>query len=410
MKKTVFIWVLVLCLSIASAGFASVIRDLFTWTAETEQPYSILLSAEVIRTPSYGEERTEKLNRLLRHLQIKEDIDRDRARTTVLLDGKAISDWMTEKGDMDEKTMNRSIDQYGKTWETLYSFSDWFEKLPDVFSGNSVSNKINNKYKGYGIVTRRETVTLMPEDLETYVKSNGDKISESGLYPDLNEMSFEGRQKIQIQYDENNKALRVNYNGKCAVGEGTKRNVMLDWKMLRDETLEKDQIQLRTPTGVNSERDNMLMEREWILDENGNEQLKWQIEYDQVHNRVRTQTRTTMTLETNRNGISGTIHENIISQGSTRSTDIEGKITTRNGIPSEGTLEIILKTDKIETSHLKVSFDLFQGKQIEAAEDEMTEHELAVAMIRELMSLPKEDLAFLLEGIDPEVFMKEIQK
>ena len=94
------------------------------------------------------------------------------------------------------------------------------------------------------------------------------ELIEASAFPELEwllqELSFRGKQKVQLLFDEEDRLLKAQYSGQAGREEKPLRNVRLEWKCLRNEMERKDELTLRTPAVDGSERSNWTMSRSWI--------------------------------------------------------------------------------------------------------------------------------------------------
>lgn len=425
------------CLTAFSLGF-SVTDDLFRIMEYDNQPIRFTVHAKIIRVPQFSDERTEKLNRLLQHIGLEGSSDGCIQYTAVMIDGEEtvrctgketedgtilsfsadpehlyrydsgnVSDTAFKSDRIDTETIQR----YRKIWTATDRMVSWFELLPEQFPEKSVRTAIQIRNRYYGTAVRRETITFSAEEAESVFMGKGKE--NDGFYPEYADLKFEGKQKIILQYTEDNQLIRIHYSGKCGQEPGNMRNVTLEWKLLRTADCAMDELQLRTPSEKGNERDNLLMKRERKKTENSEENLLWTVESDRLHNRIRTQTKLTATSETIGERTLLNILETKTERGQTGRTEITGEITAEHDTLKGGTLEIILKTGTIETIHWQVSFQIAKGERLSLENEgceiiRMTGNEIPdelytkiyAALIQKMISLPEEDLVFLTEGIE----------
>jgi hypothetical protein len=380
-------------------------------TGDGESAVGILIEGKIIKMPQFAEERTEKLNRILQHAGIRIEISGEESRAVVTMDGEDI---FSLTGDGGEGAGTEAIRRYGRIWKSLEKWKAFFAALPEAFPETRQESKINTPYKEYGKAVKRTALTLSAEEAAEQAAKAG---TGTGLYPEAGEMQFEGKQKIALQTGEEGQLIRINYNGKCGLSDGSIRNVSVEWKTVTEENRSKDQIQIRTPAATGGERDNLQMTREWTLGEDGKEILTWTAETDALHNRIRTQKRMTARTEAAEGKMTIDLAEATVESGETRRTEITGEISLEEGKPAEGMLAIILKTGKIETEHYEVSFRTYPvipaipGDAAETAGGEKSESEIrreqSAALVRAILKLPEEDQAFLKDGIGEDLW-KEI--
>ena len=186
---------LILC--IQGIGYAAPgIRDALRFLTD-EHPVHFSVTAEFGKLPQYDENRTEQLNRIIRHFAFDGYIDSREANLTVLLDGNDLfSLSQTEVGGAlrktllpdsehaylipeDETAMSESDLFFSDVFSavknqinlksTLETYAAFFESLPDSFPEKTRTADIMEKYKDYGTAVRKVTVHIDAEELSACI-------------------------------------------------------------------------------------------------------------------------------------------------------------------------------------------------------------------------------------------------
>ena len=438
-KKYITVLLAALILCFISKGSASMIRDTLHLLGSSG-PVKIRIHAEIIKNPVYGEKRNEKLNKLLQHMDFEIETENSISKSTLLLDKQEMFSWIQvnhEDGEsvliaVDPEHIYRiqnneemqlvvpalgidSIQRYRRIWDSLESYIEWFKQMETYFSENISESKISIRYKTFGDVVKRKILNLTSDEISEFVK-NDTYSKEVVFYPETDAFVFAGKQKVSLMQREDGTTVRINYNGACGINTESIRNVSLEWRVLREEGKIIDQFQIRTPSQKGSERDNLSIERSWTETEDGNEQLTWKVETDCVKDRVRTQTKLETEVHTvNSQSAEIRIKEIRTEKGQSTINEITGTILTDNGKPSGGTLEILSKSGKIVTNNILISFDVLPMEQSKMNIHSMDQYSngesmeniyklLAARLVSMLITLPEEDLDFLMDGIPEEIW------
>ena len=221
---------------------------------------------------------------------------------------------------------------------------------------------------------------------------------------------------------EEGKALKIRYGGTAGISEGDMRTVRLEWKTVRSDTVDRDEISLRTPDSNGTRRNNLILEHVRRKQDDGKEVFSWKTETDKLENGVRTRCFFQADAEAEPGSMSGNISETIVEKGYTYGNDISFISTADPAERYSGTLEIISKKDKIESGKLKAEFDFSPEIGIRAADmisepltvsekeyDEIRQMMIS-GILKEIIKLPPQDLDFITEGIPEEAIAQILPK
>ena len=445
MKKKLSVILLLLLFLVSAVPFScseaipSLIQRALAFL-DYDHPLGFRFTIQVEKSPVYGEGRTEQLNRLLKHFSFDGTIHESLSELTVLLDQQKLFgisqinlsnqeriSLSPADGDPfilpqmnDTETLLPSLQSATETYlreksifHSLYSYVSLISRLPDAFPEKTGSSKILEKYRYYGTATRRVTVNITGEELNDYILTHTSETRENEeMFPDLSGLVFENRQGFTLLFTEENQLIGITYSGKIRFPEEEDlREVRLDWKTVQNSVLEKNELTLRTPSSDRTRRDNYILDSQWALEEDGSEAFHWNAETDLLSDSVRTQRKVTSEWTAAGNHLSGTFSETDLSDRTHPARNYVVNADVSDLDEYNGTLEIIDKNDKIETSRLLVGFQVFpaitepvSASQPEArtvSPEEYTEirNSIESFILREMFKLPVEDLAFIREGL-----------
>ena len=439
MKKKIFLLLLSLMLLFPAQIFAAGMQDFLAFPGEGE-PVSFELAAEIIKIPQLDENRTEQLNRILKHVRFSGITGEKESEVTVSLDNEELFsilsfDYSGMKqtvlapdrehyyscSDIPEYTeMNllpvstgeaAKIERSRKIRLSLDAVSGFLEKLPDSFPDKVSRSKTTEKYRNYGTASCKIVLKLSDEEMNGYLQQFLKSPEFTCCDPNLAKMVFTGRQGFTLLYTEDNKLLKASYSGKASWAENDIRDIRLEWKTVRRDGYAKDELQLRTPDEKRTARNNLILSYILQTGEDGSEKLTWTEETDVLENRVRKQGKFEVDLTLKENSLTGSVKdtEKVNNVNSSKTILMEWTALQQNSWT--GTLEIISKKDKIEKVHIRASLSLTAGISVpvssgqpetvhvsEADFSRITE-KLYSEILRKLMKLPAEDQAFFREGI-----------
>ncbi len=422
-------------------AFAAGIRDAVRFPAD-DQPVYFEMTVELEKLPQFDERRTELLNRILRHLTFKGLLQGRTDSMTVLLDNTELfsvsrtdidgSSRETLTQDTDHMFILPSDDSAGtekelkilnslkqitdqkKIYFSLEPFAAFFERLPDLFPEQCGSAKILEKYKDYGTAVKKVSIRLDGDVLAACVREYAGAALKEPYMPDLRQIVFSGRQDIELLLTEEGKALKIRYGGNAGFSAEDLRTVRLEWKTVRNDTVEKDELTLRTPNKNATRRNNILLEHIWRKKEDKRESFSWKVETDDLADGIRTRGIIQCTAESEGSSVTGSFVKTVTVKSRRTDDEIQFSFSGNPEDQYSGILEIISKTDTIETGQLKTDFSFSRNGHVpdgpetirpvylSEAEYSKIRHDLFSKILQALFTLPPEDLLFLTEGIPEE--------
>ena len=439
-------WILGMLIALCSAGnaAASEIRDMIFFLGN-DKPVQIDIRAEFDKIAQFDERRTEQLNLVMKHIAFRGILSRyETELTAVLGDQDLFSITGTEGGNVlksaflpepdcryliPDLTDNQSESPYIQVFESisenrdifcsLEDFVSFVGKLPECFPEQTGTAKILQKYKDYGTAVLKKTVRISAEELTDCIRAHPADFRTEHCIPDPEMLVFSGRQDFELLTDEEGKPIKIRYGGSAGYGADDMRTVRLEWKTVRSDSVDRDELSIRTPNSDGTRRNNFILNHERRYTEEGRETFLWKAERDDLSDGVRIRRLLQADAAAEGKNISGSVSETVIIKDKTTENQIAFDMEGKPEDHCAGTLEIISKKDKIEKDGLKIKFSLSpesglsaedvlpEIREIKGNEFNAVREALFSGILGELMKLPAEDLVFLTEGI-PEELMKEV--
>ena len=422
-----------MCTSLASG-----ITDFLDFGANGE-PVSFRVHTEILKLPQFDENRTQQLNKLLKHVGFHGIVSEKDAEITLSIDDEGLFSilsfeqngrkrtilapdqehyYIVPDGEKTEAGMipvsggeAAEIEENLSIYHTLETVVSLLEKLPDVFPDKASRAKCTDKYRDYGTAASKVVLKLTDEEMNQYLQKYLEDLNGNFADARLRSLRFSGRQGFTLLFTEDNRLLKVSYSGKAAWEEDDVRDIRLDWKTARREGYARDELQLRTPNEKRTKRNNLILRFSQKTEEDGSEKLAWTKETDRLENKIRTQASFAADISMREGKMEGTIVHSSLQNNRKDTCQMTLDLSAPDENSWSGTLEIISKKDKIETEHFRSKLALKAGvtAQVSAIQPEpvlitgeefsrITEN-LYSDILRKLLTLPAEDLAFIREGI-----------
>lgn len=446
MKRKIAIILLILLVSGLSRADASFFRDAVHFISKGES-VGFQIRPEMKKMPQFSEERTGQLNQLLQHISIRGSIEAYQSQISFLLDDHTLFSYYDISGQDGEYSLivpdgihyyrvppenelrtaffpdkgsdSDSVFRNLAIFEVLDPLAGFINRLPSLFPEKAHTAKIQAQtYRDYGRAVKKTTIILDGTELTTEIRKNTD-LSALLNAQGLSGLFFEGRQSFSLFLSEDDKFIMLSFSGHAGTEDNDLRNVRLEWKTVRSDSLEKDELQLRTPDAKGTRRNNLLLTYVWKSSEDSAESVQWTAEFDRVRDRIRTRIFDEAQFSVSNGAISGKLNEKAII--GTETTYREGILSST--LPEDGrckgTLEINHKKDKIETDRILFSFELFPGDSMQVASvtPEILETDSSAfnvvletlydAIVREFLKLPDKDLALFRDEL-PDRLWEEI--
>lgn len=452
-RSGLFLFVLVLMLTIIHFSvYAEELTPDFLMTGETNAPVSMIIASPQYKSVSrFGEERKDSLNKLLKHLSMAVNTDGNTSETIVMIDQEPVYSYVETTNDNVQKTVysvsgDTFVVQQGKSREedsSVLSFLNdhffmlnklldgmypAFEKTADIFSGYAKASSASLNFSGYGKAVKRIVISLP----EQYVSESFPAVV-SGLIDSpeckafVDRLLFKGTQKIILLYDQEDRLLRINYDGKAGFSEESMRKVSVVWRCRRSDEVKKDHITLKTPTLTGYDKYNLTYERNLVTGTEAGRTIQWDLQLDFREGQIKKKTAFKADLH---------LEENVLKGEAVYSEKLDGDESKIIIVPSlqkekpsefSGTIEIANYSGKIVLTRTEYSVRVSPGKNLavpeikNGQENEVSEKDVAAdtepqiqdllsgALIRKLLLLPDEDLAFFNSDIPDAVWNTLVQ-
>ena len=409
-----------------------------------------------ITDPSYkhiaqfGEERTSCLNKVLSHLTLSVSVDGKLSETTLMVDQEPLYSIDEEDTDTVRKTVysfdpDTVYEQNTKKTEEDMSFPFFlenhffslnrmlddlyplFEKTADAFQEFAKPSAASLSFRGYGKGVRKIQISLSDQyvsDHFPYALSALACTEESRLF--IEKLIFKGAQKIVLLYDQEDKLLRINYDGTVGLEENSMRRVSLAWRCVRSDDVKKDNLSLKTPAQKGTDRYNISYERETDLSDPDHHKIKWDLQIDLKTEQKKQKISSNADLMFSEQKLTGQIVFSDKQENEEKEITITPSLQKENDSEYAGTIEITNNSGKIVLSSIAASVRIASGNPLHFPETQdlqlikVADDDQASVMdrlsdmqnrilIRRLLSLPTEDLAFFSMDIPKDVWQTLMQ-
>lgn len=433
--------------------FLPVITTIFMITCATgESELDVLLNGYIqapvtvrITSPAFhqisqfSKERTESLNKVLKHVSLSIRLDDKISETTVSIDQNPL---FTVK---EKKTEKKTESIFSFQPDTIYQKSDdtesdnsfvmfldeqfflinrmldqlypVFNKAATAFPDYSKTGISGINYGEYGKAVKK-VIIQYPAD---YVKEYFPKVisdlcdtEESRCF--TAQFRFKGNQRITLLFDQNEKLMYVSYSGILGITEESLRKVNFTWRCLRTEDMKKDQIVLKTPSVKGYDKYNLVYERELKLTDNAYQKMEWDFQLDLRDGESKKKIQYSSDLEFCDQKLSGTIQFVEKQNGQEQILTVVPEIRKEKSQEYNGTIEITDKKGKIIVSSLTSLFHIISSEDLSAPDhekgqltdldgeagkpaSEALQEKINRIIIRGLFELPEEDLQFFSQDI-----------
>ena len=447
-ERKITVLILILMLILPSAATAAVPLPVTLLTGETNEPLRIVLSEpEVKKLSQFDENRTEQLNRLIRHAGIDLNIDSDCSRTRILIDNEEAFSYLqnddaeriysfeptvlyqekTKAGETDDDDFTLFLEQIlVRANRYMNEFYTLFSAAPETFAERTRKEGTELRLSGFGKAVQRVTIPF-PADYvkENFPKALIDLTDSEECRKIISGLTFSGAQKISLLYDAEGRIVRINYDGTVGESEETLRKVSLVWKVLREEEHQKDSISLKTPAVKGADKDNIALERDLDSTDSALGQYTWDIQIDhRAGKEDKKQTHFSAQITNADSVISGNMEYSIKRDGKNPKTKVLLEIGEENEGEYKGTIEIADYSGKIEKNRILVHALLQKGETLKWPEAGFTktgtaegnenepqiepEDTIAGIIIQKLFELPEEDLTYFSNEIPASMWLESV--
>ena len=420
-------------------------------TGQYSAPITISLYAPTYKhLMQFGEERTNSLNSVLSHLSLSVSTDRAVSQTTLMVDQEPLYSIKEQiEGEtqrriysFDPNTVyeqekdNEQHDQdflsflehhffiLNRLLDDLYPV---FEKTAETFQDFAKASAASLNFRGYGKGVRKIQINLTDQYVSEYfpgVPASLAGTAESRLF--IEKLLFKGPQKIALLYDQNDKLLRINYDGLIGLTEESMRRVSLAWRCVRSDDIKKDNLVLKTPSQQGNDRYNLTYEREIDLSDTERHTIKWDYQLDLKKDQQKKKNSWTADLMYSEQKLYGQFLFSEKQDNEEKKITVTPSLMKEKGSEYAGTIEITNNSGKIVNSSIAVSVRIAPGLQLsfpdyqnlqivsiknpeDSSDREAIQDKQNRILIRRLLSLPAEDLQFFSMDIPDDVWKTIMQ-
>ena len=451
-RSVIFFFAFVLMLAmIRCFSYAEEITADFLMTGETNIPVSMIISSPEYKTISrFGEERKDSLNRLLKHLSLTVNTDGNTSETVVMIDQEPVySYFQTTEGTIQktvysvspetvvvQQVIDRKEDlsvlsfvndhffMLNRLLDELYPA---FEKSAEVFSDFAKESAVSLNFSGYGKAVKRITISLPEQYVSEQFPAVPADLAVSGeCRTFIERLLFKGTQKIVLLYDQDDRLLRISYDGKAGFSEESIRKVSVVWRCRRTDEGKKDHLTLKTPSLTGNDRYNLTYERDLVTGIQDDRTIKWDLQIDMKEGQIKKKTGFKADLVFEKNMLKGEVAFSEKQDGNEIKVIIVPSIQKEKRSEFSGTIEIADYSGKIVLTRTEYTVQVSPGKNLSVPEimmdqekgvskqgavtdDEQIQDLLSGALIRKLLSIPAEDLVFFNSDIPDEVWNSIVQ-
>ena len=454
-RKLISLCLFILILLPALSFAAGIPLPVALLTDENAGPVKIMVfDPEVKKMSQFDDSRTEQLNKLIRHLAIDISVDQNLSRTRILADQSEVLSFLqrhesndiqtifsfeptviyTDKSESEDISGNGLADfleeKLAMINQNLDDFYFLFAAAPEAFTDRSRTEKTDLRFTGFGRAVKRITITFPAEYVNECFPDALTSLTQSSLCKKLlSGLTFSGSQRIGILYNENEKIVRITYDGQAGKTPEALRKVSLVWKCLHEDNHVKDSVSFKSPAVTGADKDNIAMERDLDLTDNSPENFLWDVTIDHRAGKDdRKQTHFIGKLTNNESLISGVIEYTVKRDGESTKVRITPEIMEESTGEYKGTLEFTDYSGKIEKNNVLVHLLLQKDDHMIWPGDGLTETESGILLtgenaenkgefsledtiigiiVRKLFSLPEEDLEYFSKEI-PESMWTEL--
>ena len=420
-------------------------------TGEAPETLNLVLSEpEVRKLSAFDENRTEQINRLIRHLAADLRIDNPNSQVSILVDGEEAFSFLrhteadrtkriysfdpgtiyperTESEETNPDDFSVFLEDYvigaGRYLDDFYTL---FARAPEAFSERMRTEGTELRFSGFGKAVQRMTISF-PADYvaENFPAALANLTDSAECKAFLNGLTFSGNQRIGILNDAEGNMVRINYDGMVGESAEKLRKVQLVWKALRQENHQKDGITLKTPSVTGADKDNIALERDLETSDEKTGSYTWDLQIDHKAGKEdKKQTHFTARLTETDGVISGGIEYGFKRDGKNPKIRITPELRETNRGEFGGSIEIADYSGKIELNRVILNVLIRKGEEVAwpgneqartpatatdiAAQNE-PEETLAGILIQKLFGLPEEDLAYFSNEIPAELWQELFQ-
>ena len=442
-----------LCLSLTAPALAEVafLPD-FPFDSLETMPLELNLSANVTTYAPFDEDRLPQLTSLLKHLALRISwqplIDETQSSVAVLVDGDEainINLQQSEQGGMAQFSVLPDVtfagadplaELLGVSSEPFTilgldgSETAWLEDgyalliaCEDVLAPYlTEESKVKTDIKNMGTARRKQNYTIPKSSAEELTALLSDACPEGKLKELISSLVFSGKQTLRVYRTEDGAPLRMEWTGNCGVDEKHLRELNLTWRLRRDNSAYRDELSLRSPALSGSDRNSLDWSCSIVPGKSGATTLSGEFTYSWVADKQKTilsgECKLTAAPDAGGSRVTGkaTLTQQLpgeeIVTGYAFEPDLlfsgDANVPAVDGLLTVSTLygKKVTNTAELGLSLARAGYTSWQMRpetvdlaalheaDLEALRAQVT-RAVSSAMIRRLVLLPQEDLAYL---------------
>lgn len=417
------------------------------WNGDGNEEFTADITVQFSAHMPFDEERREALNALLKHITLRLSDTGDVQQTEILVDGDPALSLMTRGEGEEQNTVcsflpgttvigkdagiNLSdissvdlasdfelLQRSGKA--ILTDLYDWLIRLPELCPDNCKNGKEKQSFKNVGKAVTKTVITFTKASVEEGVLDVWKEACPAGeLKTWAQDLVFSGRQQITLFRDDQDRVIRLTYSGTAAMGDAVPRKITLGWSRLRTAEKSYDKLSLKTPAVSGSDHDTVTLEFLESFREDGSAvSLDFSVEH--VENRVKRSAGCVAELSLAESSLTGSITlKQKEGNGTQQFYILTPKFFVGENGAMNGTVVYQQKRGKDLLEDAEITAELtrnatlpdFPETTLVIQESSMNDEEkaslrdqilwgAAEALIRPVLSLPEEDLQYLLYELD----------
>ncbi len=410
----------------------------------TEPVAVSIQSPQFQQLSQFGKERTESLNRVLKHLSLCINTDGSVSETTFYTDrspmfsvkerrkGKLLRsvfsfrpDVLYQRSDTEETDdsfrqfldgqfflLNRMFDQYYHV----------FSKAGENFLNFTKTGISGINYKEYGKAIGKKIIQF-PSDYvkEFFPKAIADLCDTEDSRQFIEQLHFKGAQRITLLFDQNDKLMYVGFSGTVGLNEESMRKVTFTWKCLRSENRKKDNLIMKTPSVKGYDKYNLTYERDIHATDPDHQNVLWDFQLDLKEGENKKKIQYNADIDLSDGKLGGNVQFTEKQNGREYIISVIPELQKEKKHEFSGTIEITSKKGKIVVSSMNSLLRISPAAALNAPEpDQYTLTDLDgeegrynadqlqtiinQILIRNLVALPEEDTLFFRQGIPEETW------
>ena len=448
---------IMMLLPFAATAETELVPQLSAWQLEeSASPIRVTASAQMSAWVPFDDTMLEALNTLLSHMSVQVDTmnlsGETWSKTALLLDSEesvsltqrqAENQRLLNASFLPEQTLTSAVDPTalllgdgaalnvpgytGEEQAWVAEAKRLMQELPTLLADWKKEESVSKKIAKSGTAKTLYTFKLGKDDAAQLGTILAGAAQNSMVKAFLSSLTFSKAQAIKLYTDAEGQVLRFAYEGRCGVT--TQRKVTISWNMKDDGESARDSLTVKSPAVSGSDKDSLTWLRE--LDTSKSKRtLTASFTYTAVHSKVKTTLEGEADLTYKQNG--GVL----TGEAWIKQTDRDGDSETWIARPEltfadaqeapavQGGVQLTHKQNKRVAEDMTLTLSMAAGESFswemrgtETKLDELSAESLtalqedgakrmAAQVLRAMLTLPQEDLAFIQKGLSQEAWQR----